>query len=269
MRNISILISAIFIALSLYSCEDQSYKGNPHLIVTIADAPSSKFTSLLTSVKQVEIYDGTKWLTLSTNQVMFDLMTLTGREYLTLSEEDISEGYYPEIRLTFGDVGYISINGEEGTKELNTEAENLVWTSELCYTIQNNEIAVAEIDVDLNKSVEYDQENDKYYFVPNKGCRLMDPQSCGAVSALMVDQFDEVIRSVVQVNVFQDSVKLFSTYSNASNGKLFFRVPGGVYDLEFIPQLDTKYQSLKYEDVVVEDFEVVSLDMVTLESAVY
>jgi len=263
MKSVRIFLLAGLICLSMASCKDNDYKGDPHLIVTLTDATSDQFTSLVTSLKRIELYGASEILQSEIDTLPFDIMQYTGYDYLTIFDEKIPEGHYSKLRLVFGTDNLLTVSGETSTHEMISGSEDLVWECDLDYEAVPDRVDVASIDLDINQSVSYNEDTDEYHFSPRNGCRLMDAQTAGAVSAVVVDVSGNVIVSGVQVQFFQKDTVLRSTYCSTTDGRLFYRLSAGAYDIHFIPRSGT-YAETILDSVVVNDGDATSLGSVVL-----
>lgn len=265
MRWKGYILLAVCAAFLLAGCKNNDYKGAPRLILTLSDATSDQYVSLVTSVTRVGLYDGTAWQYRDIDMLPFDVMLLTGYNNLTLIDSEMPEGHYSRLRIEFGENNKLWVADEKEGYELLSDADDLVWECDMDYEAVADRISVLSVDLDVNRSVSYFTDEDLYSFCPKNGCRLMDAQAEGAISGVMVNNGGAVITSLVQIKFCRGDSVLRSTYSNTENGRFFYRLSEGVYDVRFIPQ-SIAYDETLIDSVVVRSAEATSLGPVVLNN---
>jgi len=145
------------LALACGPLGDLSGAGTGSVSVLVTDAPSDDFTAVNVAVAKIELLDGPAGdVVIFEGDETFDLLALSNVSELFATNEAVTAGPYPRIRMTLTDLEIV-VEHEDGTLESHypalPDSGQVVLVSRAPFVVTDSEMLTLEIDLDVARSI--------------------------------------------------------------------------------------------------------------------
>lgn len=261
----SILRSFLFVALAsvaFTSCnsDDSISSDNSNISVRLIDAPGD-YDNVFIDVIGVEAILDDEKVMLQTNSGIYDLLTLTGGEFVDLVDEDIPSGNLSQLRLILGSENTIVLDNGEEVALQTPSAQQSGLKLNINHDLQPGISYEFIMDFNVDKSIVTTGASG---YILKPVIQISTSAESGAISGMVTPS--EVSALVTATNNADDTIKV-STFTNPDSGAfLLFGVPEGTYTVVVEPEEESGFSSVTIENVEVEIENTTSLETVVLNN---
>ncbi len=243
---------------SLYSCNDKSNTAS--LVVRLTDSPGD-YEKVNIDLLEVQIHtnagdteDG--WVSLSANQGVYDLLTLTNGVETVIADDTYPAGRVSQLRLILGDNNSVVVGGDEYPLKIPSGSESGLKL-QINADLEEGITYSVLLDFDAAKSIHKTGSN-KYILKPV--VKTITEAQDGAIKG-------KVLPAELGVAVYailgEDTIS--TSYAVEDNADFFL---GGLSDSEYTISFDpgelSDYQGQVFENVIVKLGEITDLGDITL-----
>ncbi len=247
-KKFSILFILFFPLFFLTSCTDKDNDATTttsRIQFKMVDGPGD-YEEVNIDVQDVMINwsdDDVGWESLANVQTgIYDLLELTGGEYVLLADEEIPTGYLTQVRIILGENNSVKVDGEIfdlSTPSAQQSGLKIKVNTELVEGV----IYKFTFDWDMEESIVELGNSDRYNLKPV--IRVTTEAQSGAISGA-VNPTD--VQCLVTAINGSDSI---STFTNEVGLFLIQGLPEGVFSVVIEPDTSSLYGPVEIEDVSV------------------
>lgn len=256
MKNLlKIILSVFVISVTMISCDsdDSSAEGTSGMSVRLVDAPGDYDNVFIDVVGVEAIVDG-EIVLLETNAGIYDLLTLTGGEFVDLVNEDIPSGDLSQVRLVLGTENSIVLDSGEAVSLQTPSAQQSGLKLNVNYDLQPGVLYEFIMDFKVDESI-VAQGNGGYLLKPV--IRITTSAESGSIAG-SVEPFDTETKVTATNDVSGEEI---SAYTDDAGEFLLYGVPEGTYTV--LVDSESGLTST-INDVTVEVGVTTSLDLIVL-----
>lgn len=227
MKNlVKVILSVFVISATFISCDsdDSSVEATSGMSVRLVDAPGDYENVFIDVVGVEAIVDG-EIVMMETNAGVYDLLTLTGGNFVSLVNEDIPSGDLSQVRLVLGAENSIVLKSGEA-KDLQTpSAQQSGLKLNVNYDLQPGVTYEFIMDFKVDESV-VAQGNGGFLLKPV--IRITTSAESGAIAG-SVEPFDTETKVTATNDASGEEI---SAYTDETGEFLLYGVPEGTYTLQ-------------------------------------
>jgi hypothetical protein len=255
MKKLLTALSIIAFFFGFYSCEEDSNSTN--LKISLTDAPG-EFQEVNIDIMGIEVIINDTKIELETEAGIYNLLDFVNGKDTLLADQPVPPGTISQIRLILGDNNTVKVNDEvfplttpsaqQSGLKLNVH-ENFEPSFAYEYTI----------DFDAARSIVRTGHNS---YILKPVLRVFTEAVSGAIKGIV----DPAEAKPVIYAINADNDTITTSADTISGNFAFLGMPADLYDLQFIPDTATAYDTLKIEGVIVNTGEIKDLGTVKLTS---
>ncbi len=247
------------VAFTSCNSDDTRSSDNSSISVRLVDAPGD-FENVFIDVIGVEAIVDDEKVMLQTNSGVYDLLTLTGGEFVDLVDEDIPSGNLSQLRLILGSENTIVLDNGEEVALQTPSAQQSGLKLNINYDLQPGISYEFIMDFNVDKSIVTTGASG---YILKPVIQITTAAESGAISGMVTPS--EVSALVTATNNADESIEV-TTFTNPDSGKfLLFGVPEGTYTVVVEPEEESGFSSVTIEGVEVEIENTTNLETVVFE----
>lgn len=258
MNNVLKLILCVAVVSAAFiSCDsDGGSEGTSSLSVRLVDAPGDYEKVFIDVVGVEAIVDG-ETVVLDTNSGIYDLLSLTGGEFVNLVSEEIPSGELSQMRLILGERNSLILDGGQEVDLKTPSAQQSGLKLNVNYALQPGVLYEFIMDFNVDKSV-VELGNSEHILKPV--IQITTVAESGAISGIVSPS--DVDALVTATNNADSSVEVSAYTDPVSGAFLLYGVPEGTYTVVIEPETESGFSAVTKENVVVETGSTTELETV-------
>lgn len=261
MKSLFKLFLCVAVASATFiSCNsDNESEGTSSISVRLVDAPGDYEKVFIDVVGVEAIVDG-EIVVLDSNAGVYDLLTLTGGEFVNLVNEEISSGELSQMRLILGSENSLVLNGGQEVSLKTPSAQQSGLKLNINYDLQPGVSYEFIMDFNVDKSI-VELGNSGHILKPV--IQITTTAESGAISGIVSPS--EIDALVTATNSADDTVQVSAHTDNTSGAFLLYGVPEGTYTVVVDPEVESGFSAVIVENVVVETGSTTAIETVVFE----
>lgn len=253
------LCVAVF-SWTLISCDsNDEAAGTSGISVRLVDAPGDYDKVFIDVVGVEAIVDGEP-IVLDTNAGVYDLLTLTGGEFVNLVNEEIPSGELSQMRLILGAENTLVLNGGQEVDLQTPSAQQTGLKLNVNYDLQPGVTYEFIMDFNVDKSI-VELGNSGHILKPV--IQITTSAESGAISGLVSPSGIDAL--VTATNTTDNTIEVSAHTDNVSGAFLLYGVPEGTYTVVVEPEAESGFTAVTVENVVVETGSTTAIETVVFE----
>mgnify|MGYP002017212574 FL=1 len=190
------------------------------------------------------------------NTGVYNMLELTGGEFVLLTDDEVPAGRISQIRLILGSDNTVVVDGE--THPLQTpSAQQSGLKLNINQTLEANTTYTFTLDFDVDASI-VEQGNGGYLLKPT--IRAFADEATGQITGTVLGEFDTMVTATSQTGL------VVTSYTNDMGNFVLNGLPEGVYDLTIESEVALGVTTtVTIEDVAVVNGEVKSVGEITVQ----
>lgn len=243
----NLILCVALVSLTLISCESENKSdGTSSISVRLVDAPGD-YDKVFIDVVGVEVIVNGETEVLNTKSGVYDLLTLTGGEFVELVTDEIPSGQLSQMRLILGSENTVVLDGGQEVGLKTPSAQQTGLKLNVNYDLQPGVSYEFIMDFNVDKSTVI-MGMSEYILKPV--IQITTVAESGAISGIVSPA--EISTLVTATNNADSTIEV-SAYSNLDSGKfLLYGVPEGTYTVVIEPEAESGFNAVTVENVVVE-----------------
>jgi len=272
MKKYILMFVAGVMGVAMTSCSDDNNNDSTgdtsRMSVKLVDAPGD-YDEVNIDVEDVVIkyegdvnldgeveYDDNEIQIGAVNTGVYNMLELTGGEFVLLTDDEVPAGRISQIRLILGSDNTVVVDGE--THPLQTpSAQQSGLKLNINQTLEANTTYTFTLDFDVDASI-VEQGNGGYLLKPT--IRAFADEATGQITGTVLGEFDTMVTATSQTGL------VVTSYTNDMGNFVLNGLPEGVYDLTIESEVALGVTTtVTIEDVAVVNGEVKSVGEITVQ----